>query len=262
MKILFNIRSGQFQRVMVICGLSLLAFSSCKKEEKEEEDGVGRLRLRLVPTFMGEPFVKGEIYSDTFGNRLRVDQFRTYLSNAVLIGSDGGELPLFDINLFTLDEYQTVAFEVPPGDYDGFHFSVGVPENLNKDQDPTQYPNNHPLSVAGAQGMFWEWNTGYVFIKLEGKADTLGVEGNPLLHPFAFHCGEDVLFRSHAFNDLDLSIKDIGTTTRSLYFPVDQFFYGANDTINLREDYLTHTSGNLDLAVRFTDLFNEALRFE
>jgi hypothetical protein len=237
-----------------------LVLSACKKDEASG-DGVGNFQLRLYPTFEGQAFETGEIYRDVLGHRIRVDDFKLYISNAALLKTDGTTLPLIDIDLFTLQTAQSIKFEVPAGDYAGLLVSFGVPEESNKDQDPTQYPNDHPLSVAGAQGMFWGWNTGYIFMKFEGKADTLGVDGNEMLHPFAFHCGEDVLYRSHDFN-VPFNVGDDGTSCMDLRFAVDRFFYSASDTIDIKVNYLTHTSGNLPLAVRFTDLFNAAVSFE
>lgn len=248
----------------LVLGLLALAFGlqSCKKEKPSEGDGIGGLTVRIDPYFEGEPFQTGAVYYDYDGNRIRIDDFKVYLSHIAAIRSDGTEQPLLDIDLFHITASQDVSFQVPVGSYKGLKFSVGVPEEWNKDQDPTQYPNDHPLSVNGAQGMFWQWNTGYIFIKVEGKADLSGTEGAELLHPFAFHCGEDVLFRTHVFGNNPFTISEGSDSRLSIRMDVDHFFYNANDSIDLETEYLTHTSGNLPLATRFTDLFNAAISLE
>lgn len=251
--------SGKIFSIISLFTLAVF-MNSCTKEV--EEDGIGNFQLRLLPTYEGEEFEVGQVYYDILGHRIRVEDFKLYISNALLMKSDGSTTPLFDIELFDLDGVESHTYEVPAGDYEGMMLSIGVPEELNKDQDPTQYANSHPLSVSGAQGMFWTWNTGYIFVKFEGKADTLGQEGNPLLHPFAFHCGEDVLFRSHVFDNTNFTVGSDGTTCMDLRFAVDRFFYNDTDTIDIKQNYLTHTSGNLPLAERFTDLFNAQIYFE
>jgi hypothetical protein len=60
-------------------------------------------------------------------------------------------------------------------------FSVGVPYDENHRDAATQAA---PLGTES--GMFWSWNSGYIFHRIEGKVDSAGVE-----KPFVFHIGAD-----------------------------------------------------------------------
>lgn len=253
-----------FKYLSILLAFSL-TLSACKKEDEENCDPVtdGSLRVNVTSYFNNEAFAVGNVYTNTNGYRVRVDDFKFYLSELYAIQSDGTEIELKDIDLINLvSGVESMSFILPDGDYSGIRFSIGVPEAFNKDQDPTQYPNDHPLSVNGAQGMFWTWNTGYIFMKVEGKADLEGEEGNDLLSPFAFHCGEDLLFRTHVFNNNAFSIQKGQVVDLDIRFDVDRFFYSQNDTIDIAIDNLTHTSGNPELAERFTELFNNAISVE
>jgi hypothetical protein len=251
---------------ITLLALSLSSFVfglySCKKEKFSTGDGIGSLKLSLAPRFDGNPFEVGTVYYDYNGNRIRIDDFKVYFSRIAAIRSDNTEYSLSDIDLFQINETQEISFQLPVGSYKGLKFSVGVPQEWNKDQDPTQYPNSHPLSVNGAQGMFWHWNTGYVFFKVEGKADLSGTEGADLLHPFAFHCGEDVLYRTHVFDNNPFVVSEGSEARVAIRMDVNRFFYNETDSIDLGTEYLTHTSGNLPLAMRFTELFNAAISLE
>lgn len=254
---------------LFIALLASLVLFSCKKDNEEDcpsgtnPSDIGTIRLNMNAYFGDEAFAVGNVYTNVNGYRVRIDDFKFYLSEASAIKEDGTLLPLSEIDLINLSSGNASReISLPTGNYNGIQFSIGVPPEQNKDQDPTVYPNTHPLSVNGAQGMFWSWNTGYIFVKFEGKADLEGQEGNELLSPFAFHCGEDVLFRTHVVDNLAFSIGSDMTTELNLNFQTDRFFYSDNDTIDIAVDNLTHTSGNLPLAERFTNLFNLAIEVE
>jgi hypothetical protein len=230
--------------------------SSCKKTEKEE--GEGTLNVRIAASFNNEAFAVGNSYINPDGYNTRIDFFKFYLSQLSVIKSDGTTEALMDIDLVDMaDGPVNYPFTLAEGDYKGIQFGIGVPEEWNKDQDPTQYPNDHPLSVNGADGMFWTWNTGYIFTKVEGKADLEG--GDDLISPFAFHCGEDPLFRTHVEDQSPFSISKDGTSTLEIHFHVEGFFRSDSDSIDIAIDNLTYTGGNYELAERFTNTFNEAL---
>lgn len=238
--------------------LILLAFpllqSRCTKEPEPETEGMLRLAPRAY--FNEMPLEIGTSYTDVLGHTVRVDGFKTYISEVFAVKTDGSEVPLLGIDLINFLDAPTYNWTIERGDYQGIKFAMGVPEELNKDQDPAQYPSNHPLSVNGSAGMFWTWNSGYIFTKFEGKANLDG-EADPILAPWAYHVGEDFLYQEH-FIEKPFTI---GEATEVLYldFDADRFFYNDSDTINIAEDNITHTSGNVELAERFNTLFNEAI---
>ena len=150
-----------------------------------------------------------------------------------------------------------ISAEVESTNYNKIQWSGGVPASVNKDSDPAAFPNSHPLSVQGSAGMFWSWNTGYIFTKFDGKANLTGGLG-PVLDPFAFHIGEDFLYRSH---EASVNVCPNGDETQRVYidFHVDQFLANPIDTIDISQDNITHTSGNVELAERFNENFNSAI---
>ncbi|MDZ7635033.1 MAG: metallo-mystery pair system four-Cys motif protein [Bacteroidales bacterium] len=58
-----------------------------------------------------------------------------------------------------------VVGSAPAGEYTGVRFTVGVPFELNH-RDLTQQPS--PLSLSR---MFWAWNSGYKFMRIDMKTD-------------------------------------------------------------------------------------------
>jgi hypothetical protein len=110
--------------------------------------------------------------------------------------------------------------------------------------------------------MFWHWNTGYIFTKFDGKADLEGIEGNPLLDPFAFHCGDDPLLRIVSLPIAQGFIEGETSRVFQIHCQVDKLLQGNAENIDIAVDYLTHTQGNFLLARRFMDNFGTAFELE
>lgn len=232
-------------------------------ETPEETVTTGQLTLRMNAKWGTENFVIEEVYNDTYGNRIRVDQFLSYLSQIRLVRVDGSEVMLKDFTLADFERDITLTFNVPVGNYVGLKMGLGVPEAYNKDVDPAQYPSSHPLSVAGSQGMFWYWNTGYIFTKFEGKIDTTGTPDAELLDSFLFHIGDDPYYRELNFTDRDIRITSSGEAALQLNIFVDQILAPASGaSIDLATDAVTHTSEQDVLANAFFDNYAAAITLE
>jgi uncharacterized repeat protein (TIGR04052 family) len=67
----------------------------------------------------------------------------------------------------TADVNSAVRGKAPAGDYDGIAFKLGVPFELNH-QDASVAPS--PLNLSG---LFWSWNGGYKFVRVD-SAPTAG----------------------------------------------------------------------------------------
>jgi hypothetical protein len=244
----------------ILLVLSLVIFASSCEHDK---GGMGTLQVVFSAEFKGEPFEIGTVYNDDMGNRIRIDNFMSYFSMLNVVTPEGTEIPVKDFALINFNDEATFTVDLDSRDYKGLTFNIGIPKEYNKDVDPTTYSNDHPLSVQGSQGMFWHWNTGYIFTKFEGKADTTGVEGAEILHPFAFHVGDDPMFRQHnEAENFNFKIESGATRVIHVIVDVEKIMKGDGDQIDIATDYITHTSGNTQLAVRVMNNFNDAIRVE
>lgn len=241
---------------------TMIFFSSCEPEVVVDPPAFTGVKVVFDLRYEGQPFVMSDVYWDSFDHRIRIDNIMSYFSMLKLVKEDGSKVLLKDFYLANFSESANLTFELPAGHYNGLEFGLGVPHDYNKDIDPTIYPNDHPLSVPGSEGMFWAWNTGYIFVKFEGKADTLGVEGNPLLHPFAFHVGDDPMYRFVNMEGLDVHVETGKTKIIRIVIAVDKILYSENDEIDLATDYLTHTSDNTELASKFMNNYKNAITVE
>jgi uncharacterized repeat protein (TIGR04052 family) len=141
-----------------------------------------------------QPFVCGNIYHNigTTNGDIVPSDFRLYIHNIRLVTADGKEAPLkLDqdgiwqySNLAMLDfenkvqpcnaEGTTLTNTVvhgmaAPGTYTGVRFLLGVPFNLNHANAATAAS---PLNLSA---MFWSWQDGYKFLRIDTAFDNLRV---------------------------------------------------------------------------------------
>jgi hypothetical protein len=107
------------------------------------------------------------IYKNVLNQDFSVTKFKYYISDIVLSRKDGK--PFVCNNYFLVDEKipgskKIVLDNVPRGEYIAVQFTVGVDSihNCSGAQSGALDPIN---------GMFWTWNTGYIFMKLEGISE-------------------------------------------------------------------------------------------
>lgn len=117
------------------------------------------------------------------GQALNVHEVKLYISNVALVKADGTEVPVPGLTLGKLkmgtppQNIEIFKGDAPVGEYRGVRFDVGVPRDLNH-QDATTAKS--PLSVE--DGMYWAWNSGYIFLGIHGKSSASGSEKDIALH--------------------------------------------------------------------------------
>lgn len=111
-------------------------------------------------------------YRNAAGEQLTISKFAYYISNIRLITATGEAytVPQDSSYLLISEENKASAFHtlynVPAGDYTQVRFMIGVDSTRNT-MDISKRPG--VLDPAeGAADMYWSWNSGYIFAKLEG----------------------------------------------------------------------------------------------
>ena len=122
-----------------------------------------------------------QIYTNALGQNFTVTNFKYYVGRISLVKSNGQELLFPDYYLIKEDDDATkkmVWDNIPDGEYTSLRFIIGVDSlhNCSGAQSGALDPVN---------AMFWTWNTGYIFMKLEGKSPASKSPGNI----FEYHIG-------------------------------------------------------------------------
>ena len=248
-----------FSIAAITLACTTLLFTSCKKDKSEEPTPSTEQNLTMhLHSNVGTHTAN---YDSTFinsaGQRFTIEDYRMYISNVVLIKSDGSELPITGKIFLTnpeIDEYELGM--VPVGNYKGFRFIVGLDSTINH-SDPSTYPSSNPLSVQ-TPSIHWSWNSGYIFWKVEGKVDTTVAQTGPVNVDYLYHIGMDEFKRTIDFSTDAFSVNSGQDQVIHLNFDLA----AALINVDMTSELMTHTMDNMMLATKIADSWQSAFEVE
>ncbi len=185
------------------------------------------------------------------GRKMKFTTAQMYVSNFVF-HKDGGMQMVDDSYL--LLKAGTMMYEVgeiPNDHYHGFGFKVGV-DSIANHADPASWPSEHALSSNNPDHAFWSWNSGFIFIKVEGMVDTTANMDGTANAPFIYHIGTDMLAKDVMFTKHEEVNADI-----TYHINVD--YLKLFDGIDLRTDPDSHTMNNMPAAMTFSGNVPDAI---
>ena len=197
------------------------------------------------------------IYQGPNGIRIKVSDikfFTTLMSNQ---NNTFAEVAYFDFReKGALLIEQTLDYSKFPS----LDFVLGVDTSFNHD-DPSAFPNNSPLNIMNAGSMHWGWNTGYIFISVEGKADTLadGIDNFDL--SYSYHIGTDLYQQAMSFSNLTWVKTAAHQHTLAFNLDMESFFFNPTQPIDIPNEPFTHSGAGLSALTQKVALnFKNALQ--
>jgi hypothetical protein len=140
-------------------------------------------------------------YTTANGDQFTPTMFKYYISNIRLVRSDNAivEIPdsYFLINEENENSMMIELENVPEGDFTAIKFMIGVDSTRN-------CSGAQSGALDPVNGMFWSWNTGYIFFKLEGTSPVISSPGE-----FRYHVGG---FKGATNNIKETQLSFDGTT--------------------------------------------------
>lgn len=186
-------------RNALTCSLLCLALAGCSSESD--------VALSFAGVVNGEPAACGQDYAGvgTTSSTLTLTDFRLYVHDLRVVTEDGTEVPV-ELEQDGVWQYENVAlldFEdgngcdagtaetnttirgiaADGGPFTAVRFRLGVPFDLNH-ADVTLAPS--PMNLMG---MFWNWNGGYKFVRVDGR--TTGLPDGYRIHLGSTGCDGD-----------------------------------------------------------------------
>ncbi len=193
-------------------------------------------------------------HAHTDGATVKFDLINYYVSNIRLVPITGTEVSFDTVLLVRGDNVGPFTIgEVPVGTYNSIKFDIGV-DSITNHGDPSVYASSHPLAYTS---MFWSWNSGYIFMKVEGELDTTVAQTAGPTLPFEYHVGADVFRKEVTVPITDLVVD---ANTQTLAANIDLILsnvLGNLDLINAA-DIFTHTMDNIPLATTVANNFQTA----
>lgn len=146
-------------------------------------------------------------YATPQGDTLTVSRLQYFISNIMLRKASGEPWALPKAGNFFLvkqsdDTSRRIVIDVPAGVYKEISFLIGVDSlssTLPVEQrtgvlDPAQ-------GMSGGEGMYWTWNSGYIFFKLEGSSPSVPRDKTGF-REFEYHIGGYGGYNTPTINNL------------------------------------------------------------
>lgn len=180
-----------------VLNISLLFFlvtglTACKKDKKNDPaidtssaaSSGGYLKIVLEDKVDTAALVFGHNYVNAVGDTFTLSKFNYFISNIVLTRSDNSTYSeTYSYHLVKHSSPGTAVItltNVPAGAYTSLSLVLGVDSAMN-----VSGAHTGDLDFVTASDMFWDWNTGYIFLKLEGSSPISGAPDKSL----TFHIG-------------------------------------------------------------------------
>jgi hypothetical protein len=176
-KIFFILISTSF----IIC----LSANAKPPKRRSGDLHTGSLSMRFTNVVDGKELKLNDsvsLYKNANGDDFKVTTFKYYISNVRLIAQNGDQTAIPD-SYFLINAADTATLHqqianIPEGKYTGVTFTIGVDSARN-------FAGAQTGVLDPAKGMFWSWNSGYIFVKLEGESSKSTAKKNRL----TFHIG-------------------------------------------------------------------------
>ena len=159
---------------ILFVGLALTALfaTSCKDKKAWKDGDLGPFTVHFDNRWGDHEFVLGQEETTPNGEKVKITTLNYFISNLVLHNENGSKFVVpQDKSYFLTKESDAASGEfeipnVPAGNYTGITFTLGV-DSLRNTKDVSE--RTGALDIGGAAAdMYWGWNSGYIFYKIEG----------------------------------------------------------------------------------------------
>lgn len=256
---------------------ALLVVAGCDSNVTQEEHA--HVSLYLQPVYNGQTFVTGQTY-DLNGTAISFSTARLYVSQIALHpetgadvsfeadpvtvpakSSDGSDIThtVTDrILLFKFDagENEFELGEAPAGRYTGLKFAAGIEGNDNR-IDATQVPAGSPLAKQTDRNNHWSWNSGYIYLRLDGLVDADG-DGTPET-TFETHLGSQNFLRTVDLTGADFQLE--GGMAQTIHAMFDLHDVLGQLDFSDPAQRLCHTMDNMPVANKVASSLSSAVHF-
>ncbi len=194
----------------------LFPFYSCKKQPDPIDSVIpkGVLYLSIYTGIDGSEIAANSIGTDANGRHFEMSLAQFYISNIVLTKSDGTVVPAKAIYLLkTIDNISYYVDSFPPATYVSIAFNVGIDAGTNI-KTPSSFLATSPLYTQSPSMWFGNTMQGYIFMNVQGMADTSTSNGGTVNYPFELQLGgsaalEPVTLSGKSFTISSLAVQNI-----------------------------------------------------
>ncbi len=235
------------KRILIIASVSVIFLSSCKKDDPEYNPNIKADLSVEFDNIAGTSDLQLNTgnYTNAAGESFKITKLKYFVSNFKLTNVDGTvyTVPQNDC-YFLIDESVASSHDpvlsVPEGEYKSISFVIGV-DSLRNTMDVSQRTGVLDVSATAAD-MYWSWNSGYIFFKMDGTSPAVTGMGGV----FQYHVGGFGGYSTPTVNNLKTITLDL--TTRG----TPKVKTGKETNIHLMVDVLKALTGTTTMSFATT----------
>lgn len=232
--------------------LIVLQSVACTKKPDTIVDSNPAAKINIaIENYAGSQILKlNDIwYKNENGDSLQISVFNYFISNIKLTRDDGFVYTEPEsYHLVRENNASTKSFtivNVPPGNYKTISFMIGVDSahNVSGAQTGDLDPNS---------GMFWDWNTGYIMAKLEGKSPSSS--GGMVLYHLGGYSGTANAIRTVSLSK-DITLPD--KESKTIHLKADALeWFKTPTTIKIKDIDVVSANSTKIIADNYADMFS------
>lgn len=232
-----------------------VAFTSCKDDDDDDKAGPVVIDLTNVAGTQNVDETGATSYTNSTGEQFTINKLKYYISNVQLLKGTDVAYTMPE-SYFLVDESNQASTKctipnVPPDTYTGVRFMLGVDSTRNVSGSQTG-------ALDQGNDMFWTWNSGYIFYKLEGTSPA--APGGIVYHIGGFRDGNNTnAIRNITINFGAKNLVVDGTKEAEIHLLADvlKIFNGGPHVVSIADvSFQMAPGGNaLKIADNYAQMF-------
>ncbi|MBD2701259.1 hypothetical protein IC229_11470 [Spirosoma sp. BT702] len=181
-------------RIFLLALVTSATFVSCKKTEEDviDPDTKNSVTVEFENRVGDQKLILGTTpYKNASGESFSLTALNYFVSN-ISLKNENGTVQKFPNQYFLVKQTDAKSKlitlkDVPSGNYTEMSFMIGV-DSLKSVSPVTERTGVLDPTSYGDDGMYWSWNSGYIFLKIEGTSVAVPKTVNANQN-FAIHVG-------------------------------------------------------------------------
>ncbi len=271
------------KKIFLLIILSNILFAACKKSDNAapnfDEKNLASLSVEFDNIVGGRTLTFNNTaipYTNAKGEPFSISMLQYFVSNIKVTTTSGQQYTVpQDSSYFMVNgadkatRFATVR--VPEGDYSKLTFILGVDSLRSTMSVDKRVGVLDPAAGGGhgGSGMYWGWNSGYIFFKLEGNSSVISDDqlGDPTgKKQFKYHIGGFGGYNAPTINNIRTITVDLNTagiakvrkgrqSNIHLFVDIMKFFNGST-TLSIKENpNVMFSAYSTNLSKNFNGLF-------
>jgi hypothetical protein len=222
---------------------------SCQKEDEISPNDKNSVSIEFDNRIGDQKLVLGTTKAkNASGEEFTVTRLNYFVSNIALKKDDGSVLK-FPNNYFLLKQSDANSLiiklnDIPAGNYTELSYTIGV-DSLKSISDVSQRTGVLDPASYGDDNMYWSWNSGYIFFKMEGKSAAIPADKADHFELHIGGFGGKTAVTPNNLKNITLSLADAATVRKNIapqihvITDVSKVFDAVNQ-ISLAKTYFIH----------------------